>query len=227
MKLFIACIILFLTSFGFSQNTPSAHEKLGGWYILDGQHRLADKYSIRTAIHVRTFEFFDNMNLTFYNAALNHITNKNLTLTIGYCYLDIDPTFSIAGESHLYENRPYEEITFKHQLSNLNIGHRLRLEHRFLNFKQDNTIENRFRYRIGAKLKINNFLYAFVHEELFLNLEGKAFTENRLTSGFEIPISRKNFVRMGYFNHEINRQNLHRILLGLFIKTDLRGKKSL
>lgn len=225
MKSHIIVIFLLVSFLGFSQNQPTPESKLGTWYMLDGTHKITDKLKLKTGFHLRTFELADNLNLLFYYTGINYVPNKSMVVTLGYCYLDIDRTYSIAGESHLYENRPYEQILYKHKLGSFSMDQRLRLEHRFLNYQHDHTIQHRFRYRLGGNININKQLFAYIQEELFINTTDRVFRENRLTTGLGIHISPSNHFKIGYLNHEINRQNLDRLQLGLFLKTDLRKKK--
>jgi hypothetical protein len=225
IKYLITTLVLILTlTYSHSQNTPEDH--LGAWYMLDGTHRVSDNFSIKTGIQLRSFEVFDNMNLLFYYTGVNYHLNKKITFTVAYCYLDIDRSYSISGENHLYENRPYEQIDYKQETFKLPIYHRLRLEHRFLNYQHNHTNLHRFRYRLGTKIKLNETLFINVNNEFFANLKGEVFTENRFYAALGFKISNSNNIQFGYLNHEINKLNLHRLQIGLFIKTDLRKKKN-
>ena len=224
MKYLLTIIILsFTITISFSQSTPE--DEFGAWYMLDGTHKVSNKVSIKTGFQLRSFEVLDNINLLFYYTGVNFHLNKNTSLTLAYCYLDIDRSFLISGENHLYENRSYEQISFKQETLGLPILHRLRLEHRFLNFKHQHTTLHRFRYRIGTKIKINDKLFINVNNELFANTKDQVFTENRLYAALGINISKVNTIQIGYLNHEINKSNLNRLQVALFFKTDLRKKK--
>tara|TARA_R110002049_G_scaffold44064_4_gene129190 strand:+ start:330 stop:1007 length:678 start_codon:yes stop_codon:yes gene_type:complete len=210
----------------FSHSQPTPEDKLGAWYMLDATHKVSDKFSVTTGFQLRSFEVFDNINLLLYQTGVNYHLNKKITLTLAYFYLDIDRSFLIAGENHLYENRPYEQISYKQETFKLPIYHRLRLEHRFLNFKHRHTILHRFRYRLGTKINLNKALFININEELFANLKDQVFTENRFYAALGCNLSSSSNIQLGYLNHEINKQNLNRLQVGLFIKTDLRKKKN-
>lgn len=224
MKLIASLLFSLIFALASAQSTASPTDKLGAWYMLDGTHEIADKWSLKTGFHLRTFEVYDNLNLLFYYSGVNYKPNSKTTVTIGYCYLDIDRTYAIAGESHLYENRPYGQISYKHQILNLPITHRLRLEHRFLNYNHDHNILHRFRYRLGSNINLSERVFFYINEELFINTKDDIFTENRLGTGFGLVISKANTIKIGYLNHEINRQNFNRVQIGIFINTDLRNK---
>lgn len=222
MKFVIATFILLFTLTSNSQTTPE--DKIGAWYIINGTHKVTEKLSFKTGFQLRSFEVLDNINLLFYSTGANYQLNKNTTLTFGYSYLDIDRTFIVTGENHLYENRPYEQINYKLNLFNLPINNRLRLEHRFLNFKHNHQTLHRFRYLIGTNLKLSDELFLVVNEEIFFNTKGQVFTENRFSANFNLNISKTNYIKIGYINQIINKLNLNRLQLGLFFKTDFTKK---
>jgi hypothetical protein len=213
---------MLISVFTFAQATPE--DKFGAWYMYEGNHQISDKISFKTGFQLRSFEVLDNINLLFYYTGVNYHLNEKTTLTLVYGYLDIDRSFAINGENHLYENRPYEQISYRHKLSNFTINHRLRLEHRFLNFKHSHTTQNRFRYRLGTKLNLNKTLFFNVSNELFANLEDDVFTENRFYAALGFNITNASNIQLGYLNHEINGLNLNRLQVGIFIKTDHRKK---
>lgn len=215
-------LLVFTTNLSFSQTTPK--DKVGAWYMLDATHKVANKLSIKSGVQLRSFEILDNINLLFLYTGVNYHLNKKTTLTLAYCFLDIDRSFIITGESHLYENRPYEQISYKQKLFKTPIQHRLRLEQRFLNFQHTQTTLHRLRYRLGTKVKLSNTLFLNISNEIFANFKNQVFTENRLYAAIGFNISKSNNIQLGYLNHEINKLNLNRLQLGLFIKTDLRKK---
>ena len=221
---FSLSIIMFIITISIHSQT-SPEDEIGAWYMLDGTHKVLDKLSIKTGFQLRSFEVSDNINLLLYYTGIKYHLSKKTTLTLVYCYLDIDKTFLVTGKNHLYESRPYEQISYKQEIYNFPVNHRLRLEHRFLNYKKQHTILHRFRYRIGTKINLNKTIFIKVNEEIFVNLKDQVFTENRLFAALGYNLSKSSNIQLGYLNHEINKQNLNRLQLGLFIKTDLRKKK--
>ena len=217
-------IILSLFSI-YHSHAQSAEDKFGAWYMLDGTHKIADAWSIKTGFQLRSFEVLDNINLLFYYTGANYHINKNLTLTLMYSYLDIDRSFTISGESHLYENRPYEQLSYTQHTKTLPIYHRLRFEQRFLNYQHDHTVLHRVRYRLGTKIKLSKAVFFNINNEIFMNFKDEVFTENRFYAAFGFNVSKSSHVQLGYLNHEINHSNLNRLQVGLFFKTDLRKKK--
>ena len=224
MKYLLNILVLILSmQLSFSQMTPE--DKFGAWYMFDGTHKISAKFSVKTGFQLRSFEIVDNMNLLLYYTGANYELNKKVTLTLAYCYLDIDRSFDFSGENHLYENRPYEQISYKQETFKLPVNHRLRLEHRFLNFNHNHKTLHRFRYRLGTKINLNKTFFIIANEEIFANLKDQVFTENRFYVALGFNLSNSINIQLGYLNHELNKQNLNRLQMGLFIKTDLRKKK--
>ncbi|MDA9970274.1 DUF2490 domain-containing protein [Flavobacteriaceae bacterium] len=219
-KYFLTISVFIITISSYSQASPQ--DKFGAWYMFDGTLRVLDKLSIKTGIQLRSFEVLDNINLMLYYTGIKYHLSEKTSLTMAYCYLDIDKKFLITGENHLYESRPYEQISYKQKIYNFPINHRLRLEHRFLNYKQQLTTLHKFRYRIGTKINLNKTFFIKVNEEVFMNTKNQVFTENRLFAALGYQLSKSSNIQLGYLNHEINKQNLNRLQVGFFIKTDLR-----
>ena len=226
MKTFLIYVILITVSINCKAQTPMPDNKLGAWYLVDINHLITNKLSIKTGVELHSFEVLDNINLILYYTGIDYNLNNNITLCVGYMFLDIDTNYAISGENHMYENRPFEQISFKHKRSQLSITHRLRLEHRFLNYKHTINEKHRFRYRLGAKIDLNNYLFIHINNEVFANLKNDVFTENRFYAGVGIPLSKNNSLQFGYINHNINKSNYNRLHLGLLIKTDLRKKRA-
>ncbi len=223
MKLLLTAFI-FIFTISINHSQPTAEDKFGAWYIYNGTHKISKKMDIISGTQLRAFEIFDNINLLFLYTGANYHLNKNMTLTLGYSYLDIDRTFSITGETHLYENRPYEQMRYEHNTPYLKMYHRLRLEHRILNFKHQRTNLNRFRYRVGTKININKSFFLNINNEVFANLKGNVFSENRLYTAIGIRVFSNN-IQIGYLNHKINDLNLNRLQVAINIKTNHLNKK--
>lgn len=205
-----------------AQKTPES--SLGAWYMLDATHAVSNKIGIKTGVQLRSYEVFNNINLLFVYTGINYKISKNTIFTLTYGYLDIDRTFTDIGFPHLYENRIYEQLSYKHKLNKLPISHRLRIEHRFLNFAHKLDTKHRLRYCLGSKIALTEDYFLNVNNEFFANLKKDTATENRLYAAVGLNISKTNNIQLGYLNHKINGLNLHRLQVGIFIKTDLRKK---
>ncbi|MFH4966324.1 DUF2490 domain-containing protein [Gaetbulibacter sp. M235] len=141
-------------------------------------------------------------------------------MTLNYSHLDVDRSIEATGETHLFENRLYEQICYKHNIDYLTITNRLRLENRFLNDLDKNTTLNRIRYQLGASVNLNKSLFVLINDEVFANLESKVFTENRFYTALGIHISKFNNIELGYLNQKINGAFINRLQVVINIKTN-------
>lgn len=223
MKTITAFIALAL-AMPLCQAQKNPESSLGAWYMLDATHAVSNKIGIKTGVQLRSYEVFNNINLLFVYTGINYKISKNTIFTLTYGYLDIDRTFTDIGFPHLYENRIYEQLSYKHKLNKLPISHRLRIEHRFLNFAHKLDTKHRLRYCLGSKIALTEDYFLNVNNEFFANLKKDTARENRLYAAVGLNISKTNNIQLGYLNHKINGLNLHRLQVGIFIKTDLRKK---
>lgn len=202
----------------------SIENKLGAWYTLDATHVLSEKISVTTGIQLRSYEVADNINLIFLYAGVNYKLAPKFVASVGYYNIDVDNTIDVCGTPHKYEQTVFEQISFNHNLGKFPIYHKLRMENRFLRYMGKTTPDNRLRYYLGTKIKLNNLLYINANNEFFANFKGDVCTENRLYGALGINITKANSIQLGYMNHKINGLNLHRLQMMLLIKTDLRKK---
>ena len=221
MKYYLT-LMVFCTVIGFCHSQENPENKLGSWYMFYSTHRVSDKISINTGIEFRYYEVITNYNLDLFGTGISYHINPNTALTVNYSYLDIDRSIEFTEISNTIEHRFYEQISNKHKLWNLPINHRLRVEHRFLHTMDNNTVQNRLRYRLGTKIKLNKTLHIAANNELFVNFTDEVFRENRayLALGFNVDKTIK--LQLGYMRQHINNLDLDRLQIGIYLNTDLR-----
>ena len=225
MKRYCMAIVFCITTLlSFAQTNPE--KEIGTWYMLFGTHQISDRFSLNTGMQLRYYELISNYNLDYFYTGLNYEINPKTILTVNYGYLDIDRSIEFSDITNTIEHRFFEQLTYKHQLVNLPVYHRFRLEHRFLHDVFVNSIQNRVRYRLGTSIKLNTVVYVTVNNEFFFNLEDEPFRENRLYAAFGLVINKNIKIELGYMNHHINNLNLDRLQFGIYIKTDFRRKKN-
>lgn len=226
MKYLLTTLLLIISiSNGHSQSNQE--EKLGSWFTFSGNHKISDDVSLSSLIQAWDYELANNFNFILYNLSVNYAVSPKVTTSLAYGYADIDSGFEIIG-THTYENRLSEQIGYKHKLFRLPIDHRFRVEQRFLNKSGPNVLHNRLRYRLGTKISLNKTFFFRIHNEYLTTLQTKkvdAFSENRLYTALGINASKSVNVQVGYLNRSIKELDLHRLQVGLFIKTDHRKEK--
>lgn len=219
-----------ILSFGFilffysSYAQISAENKLGTWYDLGINHRISEKSSIDTYTEIWLYEAANNFNFFLLKLAYNYHFNPKFKGTLFLGYSDFDGNINISAP-HTYESRITEQITFKHKLSKVPLDHRFRVEHRFFRKFNAKPKAARIRYRLGLKFNLSKTLFVRFHNEVLLTPKFSSTAENRFYTGLGINISKSNSIHFGYMNRNTsNKQNLHRLKVGVYLKTDFRKK---
>jgi len=225
MKRFIILFLLctFQASL-FSQN-PSEYF-LGLWYTYGSNHRLSERISLTPYAELRFYEPSSNYNLAFISLRGNYHLSSKSSMGLGYAYLDIDTVFEFDDVPHVKENRIFEQYVYKHKLRKINVEHRGRLEQRFLQFKDRNELQQRFRYRLSLKYKLNKTFYLIMMDEPFVNFQDQVFHENRFYAGIGINVLKHTQFQIGYLKQHIRKNNLNRIMVGVSFQTDHKKPKT-
>ncbi|AUP77959.1 DUF2490 domain-containing protein [Flavivirga eckloniae] len=226
MKYYISTLIIILTiSLSHAQTSPE--DKLGAWYTYFGNHRLSNKISIVAGGQIWAYEPATNLNLFLAKLGLNYHINNKLKVELGYSFLDIDKSIVPKAGSHVFENRLSGQIAYNHKLNKLPIDHRLRIEHRMFNLPNGHSDKRRLRYRLGTKIKLNKLLFIRINNEVLSTIEDDFSTANRFYTALGIKLTKSSNLQLGYLNRHLFRKdiNLHRLQVGLFIKTDHRKKE--
>lgn len=133
--------------------------------------------------------------------ALTYKLNPHLSFTASYVYERQNPTY----DNYRNENRFYLQSTYKHQLKETTLKHRLRFDGRFVEnrVKNETPFTSRFRYLFGIQTPIktpNNKLYFTAYNEFFFNTENKAtptYAENWAYAGLGYKINKSNTIEAG------------------------------
>ncbi len=216
----------FLFVFYSSYAQITSENKLGVWYDIGVNHRVSEKSSIETYAQFWLYEVNDNFNFFLLKMGYNYHFNPKLIGTIYLGYSDFDGDINNSSP-HTYENRITEQFLFKHKLSKIHLDHRFRLEHRFFRKQNSKSKVARLRYRLGTKFNLNNKLFIRLHNEFLSTPKSSKTVENRFYTGLGINISKSNNIQLGYMNRNTsNKENLQRLQMSVFFKTDFRKKKS-
>ncbi|MCF7568129.1 DUF2490 domain-containing protein [Sabulilitoribacter arenilitoris] len=219
----LSLLLVFYTNYA----QTDSEDKLGAWYDIGLNHRIAEKISIETYAQLWLYEVNDNFNFFLFKLGYNYHFNPKLTATIYLGYSDIDVNINMSS-SHTYERRITEQIVFKHKINKIPLDHRFRIEHRFFKKLDTKSKTARLRYRLGSKFNLNNTLFIRLHNEILSTPKFTNTLENRFYTGLGINISKSSNIKLGYMNRNTpSKANLHRIQAGIFIKTDFRKNKKL
>ncbi len=217
-KILLLICLCFIISKAKAQS--SAEDKLGTWYMYNGSHKLSDKFGLKTMAHFRYYELTEEFQQEIYRLGLNYQLNSKVNFTLGYSFVNTDTSYKTPS-STVNENRIYEDLNISSKLKKINLSHRIRLEHRFLN----STTSHWFRYNLNASYPISNNWSFYVFNEIFLNIDqSKRFVQNWTGAGFLHKLNNTIKLKAGYFQIKTPNEVLKRLQLGIIVNTDFSKK---
>ena len=235
MKKVITALVL-LTSI-ISTNAQSeftGEDDFGSWFMYFGTNKIADRWSIHTEAQFRYYEMASNFNQTLLRTGLNYHINPDAIATLGYGFIDTDPTFTefdeissnnLVRNNSISEHRIFEQFILKNKVWEFKFEHRYRLEQRFVqnNYTGETNTLNRARYRIQMTLPLTDIFFLNFYDEIFINLQDSAFGQNRAYAALGVNVTEDLSMQFGYLKNHFTGANLDRLQIGVFYNTDLRG----
>lgn len=229
MKKIISVLCLAASLVLNAQNT--GEEELGSWFMYFGTNKISDKLSLHTEAQFRYYENAANFNQLLLRTGLNYHINANAIATAGYGYITTDPSFE--GNENLvnriFEHRIFEQFILKNKVGEFRFEHRYRLEQRFIEVENPNSpfyeksTQHRARYRLQVTLPLTDIFFLNFYDEVFLNLQGTIFGQNRLYGALGVHVTENLSVQAGYLKNHFSNANYDRIQFGVFYNPDVRG----
>lgn len=176
---------------------------LGNWYIYFGNKKINDHWNIHHEVQYRNYNMIGDMEQLLLRSGVGfNLSENNNNILLGYGYI-LSSNYNASGEKiNVEEHRIYQQFITKQSFSRFSIGHRYRLEERFVN--QD--FKFRFRYFLTVKMALNNkrledkTLYLSGYNEIFLNGTSSIFDRNRLYGGLGYKVNSSLSFELGYMN---------------------------
>jgi hypothetical protein len=217
--------MLFLSSIGFSQSD------LGSWNILNFNLKLNSKWNVFMETQLRSLSFYDQFHYYEYKTGATYKIKNSVSVTTGV------GSYNTYSEGGNFENpiqnkeiRSWFQLNMKNDLDFVILEHRYRAEQRFTS----NGYRNRFRYRLGAIVPINNkqvvpkTFYLSAWNEIFFTDNEPYFERNRMFVGLGYEFSKQLAVQTGYihqFDYKINDETGRDFLnIALLYTFDLSNK---
>jgi hypothetical protein len=217
--------MLFLSSIGFSQSD------LGSWNILNFNLKLNSKWNVFMETQLRSLSFYDQFHYYEYKTGATYKIKNSVSITTGV------GSYNTYSEGGNFENpiqnkeiRSWFQLNMKNDLDFVILEHRYRAEQRFTS----NGYRNRFRYRLGAIVPINNkqvvpkTFYVSAWNEIFFTDNEPYFERNRMFVGLGYEFSKQLAVQTGYihqFDYKINDETGRDFLnIALLYTFDLSNK---
>lgn len=211
----------------------SGENEMGIWYMYFGMNRVSEKWSIHTEAQFRYYETSGNFNQLLLRTGANYHVNPNAIATLGYAYIDTDPSFSESpftdmafSGNEILEHRIFQQFILKNKVWEFLFEHRYRLEQRFIEntgLGLDRSTEHRARYRLQLTLPLTETFFLNFYDELFINLQDELFGQNRLYFAGGLHLTHSSSVQLGYLRNQFTNAVFDRWQIGFFYNPDLRG----
>jgi hypothetical protein len=210
----------------------TGEDETGIWYMYFGMNRVAEKWSVHTEAQFRYYETSGNFNQLLLRTGANYHINVNAIATLGYAFIETDGTFlENPSRANSKENRIFQQLILTNKVGEFLFEHRYRLEQRFIsqtlitsNPEQDlSRTEHRARYRLQVMLPLTNTFFLNFYDEIFLNLQGNTFDQNRLYGAIGITITENSNLQFGWLRNQFSAAVFDRFQIGFFFNPDLRS----
>jgi Protein of unknown function (DUF2490) len=231
-----------------SIRTPTGNTNV--WFAYTGSHKIADKWSLHLEFQYRLNDGISNKMQWFPRAGLTRHLSSQATITAGYAFIETYPYGEFAAKSSFPENRIWEQLQFKHQVSDFEWVSRFRLEQRYVQspvlkgtdfvpgpavFTNRFRLLNRFSMPFRGNTITNNAFYLTAYDELMINfgknVQKNIFDQNRLFFGIGYKFPKLGRLELGYLEQTIIKsdaikvENNHTISVGLSNNLDFMKKK--
>nr|WP_288934908.1 DUF2490 domain-containing protein [uncultured Allomuricauda sp.] len=218
----LLCSIVFSVLFVQPLHTQNSDEnEYGSWLALCGTTKLHEDWSIPTVGIIRHHHMLDRYGFFFFRTGASYRISKASSFTGGFALLNSNSYLEPNDVINTNQFWIYGEYTLKSKFNDNSIAHRLRLENRRLINTEDPKVNNRIRYRLQFKRPIYKDVYFKAFDEVFVNVEGNVFNQNRIFVGVGRQITPSLKADIGYFNRKFRNSSEDMIRLSLSFNIDL------
>ena len=213
---------LFIPHTGQGQN--SEENDYGSWLVLCGTAKIHEDWSIPAVGIIRHHHMLDKYGFFFFRTGASYSISKASTFTAGVAILNSNSYLEANDVVNTNQFWLYGEYTLKSNFYDNSLAHRVRFENRRLIHTDDPKVNNRIRYRLQYVRPIYKDVYFKAFDELFLNLEGKTYGENRIFIGVGKELAPNLKADIGYFNRKFKSYDEHMVRLSFNFTLDLTKK---
>lgn len=249
LKLLLGALLLSGPATLHAQRQYATHTN--GWFMYFGSHKFAEKWGLHAEVQLRRFNIVTDDQQLLLRTGINYHFGPNAFVTAGYCFVQTAPYGSFPAKAAFPENRAWQQVQVKNQLSRFEIVSRFRAEQRFVNSPvyRDSVWQpgeaqysNRFRFlnRVSVPFKGKTIeeksFYVSAYDEIFINagknIAFNIFDQNRLYAAIGYRIPKLGRLEIGYLNQLVLKsdgikvENNHTLQIGLSSAIELRKKKA-
>lgn len=205
-----------------STNAQEIHGKPNVWFLLLVNHELSDQWNVGTELHMRYDDYLSDKQQFLFRPYIDFMPgDKSVVYTFGYTFINTFPYGEYPLDISKPENNIWEQVTLKHEVNQLKIQHRYRLEQRWQgNITYNSTDDtydidgtsysNRFRYRLTMTQPLGETFFVNIFDELWVkdgdNLKQVNFDRNWIYAGLGMNLSKDASVQLAYL-HQYARNN--------------------
>jgi len=211
-------IFIVLAFFSLQIFAQDATKKLGAWYAYSGNHKLSDKWALKSVAEYRTFEALNlsEMQVVVSRLGANYTFNKSLNITAGYGYFELDSHYKQA-KGTLKEHRFYIDVNNSFAITKkIKFTHRFRPEFRFRNLSPLHQV----RFKPALHYSINNKWTLCIADEVFFKHKGKAYMMQWLEGKLSYKLNNTLKLNLGYIKDIRTTQKFDRISIGITLNTN-------
>jgi len=221
----LLCTIVFTILLVLPLRAQNSEEnEYGSWLVLCGTAKIHEDWSIPAVGIIRHHQMLDKYGFFFFRTGASYKISKASTFTGGFALLNSNSYLEPNDVVNTNQLWLYGEYSLKSKFNDNSLAHRVRFENRRLIHKDDPKVNNRIRYRLQYVRPIYKDIYFKAFDELFLNLEGEAYSQNRIFVGIGRQITPSLKVDIGYFNRMFKNYREDMIRLSLSFNIDLIKK---
>ncbi|MCJ8163752.1 DUF2490 domain-containing protein [Pontibacter sp. E15-1] len=224
------------------------------WYSYNNTLEFSSKWTLTTELHEWRFRKPDAQQQAHASSHLHYALTEKWNASAGFSYFLQSPRALTAAERlTIPELRPHIQIDYRQPFRAFSIGHRLRVEERFIRNTANGeladgyTASYRVRYRLGLEYQVARLrqlpLKVKLSEEVYVkpasHVSHTLFDQNRLYVGMNYAVHKHANLEAGYMKlfqqrpaqHQfLDREVLsfsvsHRIALKHKLKTEPEGEK--
>ncbi len=214
-RLLLCCLIFSISSRTLLHAQNSTENEYGAWWMFCGSTKIHEDWSIPTVGILRYHDLMDKYAFGFVSSGVSYKISKASSVEGGIAFLNSTAYSDLYDSKNSTQFWLYGSYTLKSYLKKDLILQRFRMENRRLITDESPKANNRFRYRLQYVTPISERLYFKTYNELFLNLKGDAFNQNRLFVGIGQKLNDHLKVETGYFNRRFSNRQEHMILFGM------------
>ena len=197
----------------------------GSWLEFSMDNKIDESWSIPVSSILKHHELFETYDFAFIRTGITHHFKPTFKLTAGIAYLNSQTYTDTELSDKAYQLWIYNQCTITSNIGQNALSHRLRLENRWVTKIQSTHFNHRVRYRMQFSKSIFGKVFVKSFNEIFFNLKGHAFNQNRIFIGIGREISPMIKMDIGYLKNHFRTKGQHAIRMGLTLTTDFTKKE--